>query len=333
MIYSLQVFRGLAALAVVVHHTALSTGAFVEEVPDPYYSWMNMGLLGVDFFFVLSGFIIMYVHMNDKVNSSKSIGSYVFKRISRIYPAYLPIGIGMIILYSVIPGVSGSGGREFSFLSSVFLIPTDYPPALSVAWTLIHEMFFYTLFLVFFWSRIAFFWMLLAWFVLIVIFGFFYEVHGWFRYIISPLNIEFMLGLTAALVVRKKIFKSSPLHLALAGVGVMFLSLYLMQGDVSNVTRLIFASGVALVVVAAALLELNKPVRWPPFLIMLGGASFSIYLIHNPLVSFTQRIAGLFDFSWVVAVFFGVVISIVAGFLYHYAVEKPLTEALRKPLQ
>jgi hypothetical protein len=57
-IQSLQVFRGLAALAVVLHHASVSTGAFVADVPAWAMSVFGLGYLGVDFFFVLSGFII-----------------------------------------------------------------------------------------------------------------------------------------------------------------------------------------------------------------------------------------------------------------------------------
>ena len=64
-IQSLQVFRGLAATAVVAHHANLSTAAFVGVVPRGVSDVFNLGLLGVDFFFVLSGFIIMYAHLDD----------------------------------------------------------------------------------------------------------------------------------------------------------------------------------------------------------------------------------------------------------------------------
>lgn len=47
MIQSLQVFRGLAALGVVAHHAAISTGAFVEIVPGEVKSIVGLGFLGV----------------------------------------------------------------------------------------------------------------------------------------------------------------------------------------------------------------------------------------------------------------------------------------------
>jgi exopolysaccharide production protein ExoZ len=108
-IQSLQMFRGLAALAVVAHHTALSTQAFVGVLPDPFTKWFEMGLLGVDFFFVLSGFIIMYAHMDDD-SALAAWKLYALKRLSRIYPAYIPVGVGLVVLYAAMPDLSAAGG-------------------------------------------------------------------------------------------------------------------------------------------------------------------------------------------------------------------------------
>ena len=94
---------------------------------------------------------IMYTHM-DNDRSFSSIKTYAIKRLVRIFPAYLPISFGVIALYYMMPGLSESGGREFSLLSSLFLLPADNPPALNVAWTLVHELLFYFVFLTFFLS-------------------------------------------------------------------------------------------------------------------------------------------------------------------------------------
>ena len=55
---SLQVGRGLAAMSVVFAHAALGTRDFVAPLPQIAQSVFSFGWLGVDFFFVLSGFII-----------------------------------------------------------------------------------------------------------------------------------------------------------------------------------------------------------------------------------------------------------------------------------
>lgn len=197
LINSLQVFRGLAALAVVVHHTSVSTDAFVETVPAGWLRLFDLGALGVDFFFVLSGFIIMHAHMRE-AGKPAAIKPYLVKRLARIFPAYWPIGLALLGLYAAMPGMSASGGREFSYLSSVLLLPADLPPALSVAWSLVHELLFYAVFMLWFVSRRAFGFGLVLWAAVILAVQAAGGATGWLRYPLSTLNLEFMLGVLVA---------------------------------------------------------------------------------------------------------------------------------------
>ena len=300
-IQSLQVFRGLAALAVVAHHSALGTGAFVAGEPAWAMSIFDLGALGVDFFFVLSGFIIMYAHFGDE-GTGPAVRRYAFKRLVRIFPAYLPISLVLIVLYAALPGVSGSADRGYSLLSSLLLLPADGPPALSVAWTLVHELIFYAVFLLFFISRRWLAAGLLAWVALILVGQQMQTPVGWFRYPFSMLNIEFMLGVLAAWVVKSWASRRRPTYgwgwVVVTGVLVAFLGLTLMQIEVVTYPRLLFAFGLALLIVGFAIREQSAKLYWPGLLLMMGNASYSIYLIHNPLLSVTQRLAARLGLEW-----------------------------------
>ena len=83
----IEAARGLAALLVVTRHcTQMLSGA-------RYFGALPLGGLfvfghaGVDFFFVLSGFIIAYIHAGD-LGRPERFGGYASKRVIRIYPTY-----------------------------------------------------------------------------------------------------------------------------------------------------------------------------------------------------------------------------------------------------
>jgi exopolysaccharide production protein ExoZ len=330
-IQSLQVFRGFAAFSVVAHHAALSTNGFVGALPDPFATIFGMGYLGVDFFFVLSGFIIMYVHMNDS-HTTAALQHYIFKRLSRIYPVYLPIGVAMLVLYEVMPDFSASGGRRYSLLSSLLLVPADGPPALSVAWTLVHELMFYLVFVLFFVSGRWLAGGLLAWAVLIFLANQWYIPTGWLRYPLNIMNIEFILGVGAAWTVNFQTPYKKGGWIAALGFAIAVWALLLMTRENESYLRLMLAMGFALVIVGFAVREQSDFLRWPTLLLILGNASFSIYIIHGPLLSITQRIAGQMQLTWPLAMIFGVLLSLLAGWLYYLSIERTALRFFRQRL-
>ncbi len=148
MINSLQAGRFLAAMAVVFHHAVISVAEFVDTPPRSVATFLDYGYLGVDFFFVLSGFIIHYT----MTSKPKPALQFVFERLGRIFLPYWPIAVAMVAAYTILPQLSGSG-REWGWLSSLTLFPTAFPPALSVAWTLQHELAFYLIYAMLFFSK------------------------------------------------------------------------------------------------------------------------------------------------------------------------------------
>lgn len=111
----LQVGRAAAALAVLMSHIAIATNAFGAPLPPTLSAICSDGFLGVDYFFVLSGFIIFTTHSRDERNF-RSAAEYVRKRLIRVYVPYLPISLAMISLYLMLPGVSGKSQLELAYL-------------------------------------------------------------------------------------------------------------------------------------------------------------------------------------------------------------------------
>jgi len=81
MILPLETFRGIFALTIVLHHLRVNT--FIHNS-----NFVQNGVLAVDFFFVLSGFVIAYNYI-DKINSKKELITFQKKRFYRLYPLHL----------------------------------------------------------------------------------------------------------------------------------------------------------------------------------------------------------------------------------------------------
>jgi peptidoglycan/LPS O-acetylase OafA/YrhL len=149
---SLQVGRGLAALSVVAFHLSTALG-------DPRYGgtrvfslYTRRGNLGVDFFFVLSGFIILHAHKADLGRPAR-LGRYLYRRFVRLYPIYW---LYTLVLTTLVLTTLVAAGQAVvlklpqtlaGWVSAVFLIRlSQESPPLGVAWTLFHEVAFYLFF-------------------------------------------------------------------------------------------------------------------------------------------------------------------------------------------
>ena len=303
-IESLQAGRGLAALAVVLLHCSLAGHDFGR--PFLGYQLFRYGYLGVDFFFVLSGFIIYH----STVGKNRTVSEYAMARFRRVYLPYWPVGIAMALAYTLLPGVSAAN-PQWSWLPTLTLAPVDANPALSVAWTLKHEILFYALFGLFYFSRLLPLG-LAAWTLCILLLG--------DQLPFRTINFEFLFGIAAAISYRH--LRVRP-WLLLVAAG--FVALWIALGA-NESARILIGAAMAFIVAPLAQLERNGLVV-PKALIWLGGISYSLYLVHEPFISAVARVV---HGSWPIFIA-GALVSIAAGFAYHYAIEKRVIRKQANP--
>ncbi len=110
--HSLDAFRGIAAIIVVLFHWQVFFYPGDAFVPDgelnpqlPFYSYLSLfythGMLSVDIFFQLSGFIFFWLYSNAIANTKISFKKFSIYRISRLYPLHLVTLIAVAILQSI----------------------------------------------------------------------------------------------------------------------------------------------------------------------------------------------------------------------------------------
>ena len=163
----IQALRGIAALLVVISHLLIIERKYSAD--QILGDWAVYGMAGVDLFFVISGFIMVYV-MWDRPRGVKAAGEFLWGRVSRIYPLYWIVSLVLLLLWFVRPDmVFSSIDAPPDILKSFALFPDEREPLLAVGWTLVHEMYFYLVFAgIMLLPRKAFLPCLAIWFFLIL---------------------------------------------------------------------------------------------------------------------------------------------------------------------
>jgi exopolysaccharide production protein ExoZ len=317
----LQAGRGLAAMAVVLHHADSYVGQQIGALPAGLSRAMSFGYLGVDFFFVLSGFIIYYSNYA-RVSLPRWPAAYAESRLTRIYLPYLPVGVGLACVYTLLPGLRHADS-DWGWLSSVTLLPFGAGPALHVAWTLQHEIIFYAVAFALLWTRRLLLGCVL-WAILILCLlprGYLITPG------VSPIDLEFLAGIAVAWAFIRGAWLPLPIAAA-AGAGGIASFFVLFGGD--RAYSLAVGLGLAALLLPLVRGEARNALRVPSWLVLLGDASYAIYLVHVPLLSVVVRLGH--PLHPVAAACVGIAASAAAGIAYHKLLEKPLLRAVRRLL-
>jgi exopolysaccharide production protein ExoZ len=156
---ALDAWRGVACIAVVLRHAELiSLGKFPVVCSTAFARIVSYGYLGVQVFFVISGFCIMTAAVST-VRNHRSAFSFVTARIRRIYPPYLlALPLGFLLnfggIYLITHHILSHGTQQYIdvthqpptfYLSNLTLTQAAFhqPFLLDVAWTLGYEVAFY----------------------------------------------------------------------------------------------------------------------------------------------------------------------------------------------
>lgn len=286
---SVQVLRGLAAVLVVFHHYAMvlhEHGIVGSRIINSGLG--NLGMCGVDIFFAISGFIFIYTTVNKQ--GPKDARIFLVRRVLRIFPLYWLWTAVLLLLWLAGIGLQIHHYSLPYIISSFFLFPyfsgENFHPLLGQGWTLAFEMLFY---LVFFWAlflklkraRTPF---VACAFLLLAAVGSLLPSGNGLRYLFTnSIMVEFLLGMICAeillkLPVRRHTSWNRAIATALFCVGAAALLCTLRVSFPASL-RFVFYGLPSMCIVLGATLLGSKPA--PRFLVYLGDASYSIYLVHS----------------------------------------------------
>lgn len=330
----IHAFRGVAAVMVVLFHA----GGMFASMLDRTYLWglFRYGWAGVDFFFVLSGFLMYYMHVKDFGVAAKFI-PFWRKRLFRVYPIYWLVNLAVMLVWWKYPELgTGQQGDPGVVLKSFLLWPQD-TPVLNVAWTLSYEIFFYLMFgLAILLPRRVSAAVLGLW--LAVSAGAFFgnvftsNTPTVIKFLFSRYNLEFAAGcLSAYLATRFRApFRKGAV---VAGTLLFVAAMINMRWGVEWDRVIAWGVPSAILVWAAASVDLHDRVKAGAVLRYLGDASYSIYLVHFPLLFTLTRAAIKLGLQHRVPLLYlthGIAaVTLIAACLTYSLVEKPLLELLK----
>ncbi|MCU4492631.1 acyltransferase [Acinetobacter guillouiae] len=277
MIKSVQYLRGIAAVLVVLFHASSALMTHFTLGSKNYFSW---GEAGVDLFFIISGFIMVYITYNKNI----SFKNFFLKRVIRIYPVFWVYASIALLIFLINPNmINRSTAMPTLILPSYLLIPyTEFTNLVQVAWTLVYEVHFYLLFglSLFFANRYRY---IAAGFMLSLVAAlsvFNFDIY-YLKFVTNPIILEFLLGMIIYFIIFKKNTKD------LIFLSILFilsmLTLSLNEQPAERVIKYGVPSFIFMLVIlyldSIKMLGSGRDI-FSKFLTALGDSSYSLYLSH-----------------------------------------------------
>ncbi|SIR11393.1 exopolysaccharide production protein ExoZ [Rhizobium sp. RU20A] len=338
-LFSVQYMRGWAATLVVFAHT------FEHPLSEPNHAFLVSGRYGVEVFFVISGFIITCSVKGRQFSPVE----FMLRRIARVVPLYWLVTLLVALLCVVLPTLFKTTSVTTShLLQSLFFIPhadprdiTEWSPLHKPGWTLIYEMFFYSLMAVLFWcsslkSRVV---------TLTAIIGGLTAYGLTLPDRLSPLGyltdlqlLPFLFGVwIGGLFLSRRHWFAQPA--VPVGAGLAFLAFTAIVYVPSLNPLGDFAMTIASLSLLALAISMEERRTFPriPLFKEIGDSSYSLYLWHMFVVGLGWTVLGkLFGTTGVAYALIGcliVMLSIIGSHVAFLIVEKPMTAWLQDAIR
>lgn len=340
----IQALRGIAAIAVVIFHASLLLDGLAADDRQSFFG--PLAPLGVDLFFLISGYIIA-ASVSRYPSGGLAAGSFLLKRLIRIWPPYAIATAIFCAAYALKNGEGPVVSELIRSLTFIQLAGTEPPfygfASLVVGWTLNYEMYFYVV--------MALALLLPRWrwqavwsvfFVALVLIPLILQPQLSFHQLLDAGRIEanalvftnplcwlFALGsLVYFIEQRGYSLRSKAATALLAATSICFV-IYCYVSPGMNGHGLTGMGAAILPIFIVAVLARKQIERYvPKWLIFSGDISFSVYLTHIIVLSIAKAALSPFGVTGLWLMASAIAVSLTAGALYYSFIERPLTRWL-----
>lgn len=304
---SLPGIRAIAILAVLWHHT---------EHPISGLPITSRGFLGVDLFFVLSGFLIVTIMLRERErNGDISLKNFFIRRFLRLFPLYYGLLFVLLIAFGIVFRNSDAAAAYISAMPWYFTYTSNFireETLLAVAWSLATEEQFYLVWppIEKFLSRFAL--PILA--VLIIInqlinYRIILAAHHARLEVLQSTFTPILLGILVAHMLHNKVwyeriaavFGNKWMTLITAAALLVLMNVFPLGTDISGTPRLMIHLWMTAFLTACVVNEdhVLKPLFTLKPLMRIGDISYGMYLFHMFVVAISAAVLGRLGLSGV----------------------------------
>lgn len=273
------------------------------------YSWIPGGFLGVDVFFVISGYLISSIILKDFDAGKFTFKQFWLRRIKRIFPvlsAMLIVTLLAAYFFTFRPSLFAYSkvalAAVFSFANiSIWRMAGDYwgPAAESSpllhTWSLSVEEQFYFIYpvVLFFLLKFRFKWLLSLFLtVMVVSFGLFAWAADRYPdaafYLLPTRAWELTLGCVLSIVHHRKLLdlgKQLQATLSLVGLLLILVSFFLISGKNGISWMVVFSVlGAGMIILSRDYKSFTKTILSNSIVVFIGKISYSLYIWHWPII-------------------------------------------------
>lgn len=327
-LYSLDYLRGFAALGIMLYH--YSSWAYGRYTADTFMG--RVGVYGVAIFYVLSGLTLFHVYHDAMKPALEEIKFFLKKRFFRIFPLLWVVTILSILISSKWPNFY----HLFLNLTGLFgFLKWDVTFSGGV-WSIGNELVFYVFFpfFVFFSHKNKIlFWLLGATIFLIFIYFAFIKLNCKMssyqekRDYFNPLNNLFLFfgGFLIGKLFSKKYF-SPAINFTVFILGLALFIYYPVSGNridlITGTNRLVFTFSCFLICLALYKADYKIPNPIHNYFIVLGDASYSIYLLHPLVMKMIKLILNNSSFNPTQIMIISIMITLILSYYSYKYFEK-----------